>query len=495
MADPNAIPDFSRMNQEELAAFATSLNQQDSAYETNKLDLYKPDSGKQLDFHKSNKKIRLMVTGNRGGKTTAAVIEAIWLALGIHPYHPISVPNRGKIYGESYAAIMESIKMKFDEWCPSQFLHPSKPFTRNQLGQLIGVNFSNGSFLRFGTYDQDVSKAESSNWHYVGFDEPPPRSLYIANMRGCVDFGGLMWFSMTPLKEPWIYDDLWTPGLNGTKKYVECFNWSSDKNPHLDKASLDLFVAELTDTEKETRFEGKFKKLQGLVVDTYDPDISDIEPFPLTDAYAIFEGLDPHPRKPNAALWKAVDADGFRYVVGEIYFDGGIYAFGQEVSRMRQHLCRDGAYIARSIADTSLNQKDLMFKINQRDEFNRALRDSGETVLPAMAQKKDWVLPGLQKLKDLFRPIRNERLDKVLPMEYLFKGRTIRYKWELMHHQWSMNLTDAAKPEDKDNDMISCSRYIESIAPQYETPGTTSIMHANKGAYSRLAGYERYASK
>lgn len=46
---------------------------------------YKP-SPTQLDFHKSCVNNRLLTTGGRGGKTTAAMAEIAWLAMGVHPY-------------------------------------------------------------------------------------------------------------------------------------------------------------------------------------------------------------------------------------------------------------------------------------------------------------------------------------------------------------------------------------------------------------------------
>lgn len=46
---------------------------------------YEP-SETQLAFHKSNVHNRLLTTGGRGGKTSAAMAEIAWLATGTHPY-------------------------------------------------------------------------------------------------------------------------------------------------------------------------------------------------------------------------------------------------------------------------------------------------------------------------------------------------------------------------------------------------------------------------
>lgn len=417
--------------------------------------------------------------------TTASVMEAIWLCLGIHPYHPFQVPCRGKLYGESYAAIMEIIKPKFDEWLPTKFLHPRKPYERTAQGHLTGINFANGSIIRFGTYDQSLAKAEGSNWHFVGFDEPPPRELFVGNFRGLIDFGGIMWFTCTPLKEPWIHDDLWVPGKDGVKPYIFCIEGTSDDNPNINKGALAIFLSELTDKEKETRYWGRFEKLQGLVIDTYEPRLSDIDPFPLTQDFVIYEGIDPHPKKPHAALWKAIDEWGNRFVVDELSCPEGIDEFGRLIAEKRRRLRAGGATLISSVADTSLNQKDATFRMNQRNELMRVLREEGETVMPQGANKKDWLYPGITKLKDLFRPVIHVEGDIPRPTQYVFRNCT-KYKYELQHYQWADSDMDNAKPIAVHNEYIDCDRYIERLAPKYQTPGHNAIYRHNQDAYSRV---------
>lgn len=486
--------DVSKMGRLELAKLAETLDSQIQAYSGSKLSTYAPHPNQVL-FHKSNARIRMMVTGNRGGKTTSSVLEAIQLCLGIHPYHPRRIPLKGKFYGESYSQITQAVIPKFIEWLPKSYLNDSKPYAKNQLGQIVGVNFKNGSIIWFGTYDQQTDKAEGTDYDFVAFDEPPPRELYTANLRGIVDRGGIMWFSMTPLKEAWIHDALWVPGITGQKKFIECFNWSSDQNPYIDKQALSMFFEELTDDEKSVRFYGNFAKLQGVVIDTYDQFSSDIEPFDLDESYSIYEGIDPHSRKPNAVLWKAIDKDGLRYVVRELYLDAGIYDLGVEIAKIRNELREFGCEIVKSVSDTSLNQKDMMFKMNQRQELNRALRECGETLMPALAQKRDWLHPGIQKLRDLYRTIPQRGFDRPVPMQYIFKGCCPKYKWELGHYQWPDGVNDKSNPVDTNNDLIDCDRYIESLAPSYQTPGQSSIIRNNSRAYSRLSPSEMEMSR
>jgi phage terminase large subunit-like protein len=427
---------------------------------------------------------------HNSGKSECSVMELLWLCLGTHPYHQRSIPIKAKIYFESYGTVSEVFEPKIMKWLPQKYLSQKKPFIRNQHGDLTGINFLNGSFIRVGTYDQQESKSEGSDWDIVVFDEPPPRPLYIANLRGVVDRGGLIWFAMTPLKEVWIYDELWVPGSSGKKPHVETFSWSTYDNPHIPKDEIDILVSELTQAEIDVRIYGKFKKLQGLVIDTYDAELSDIEPFDLDENFSIYEGIDPHPRKANTVLWKAIDKDGFRIVCRELACEKGIYDTGKEIARIRKELTAHGATLIRSIADSSLNQKDLAFKINQKDELNRSLIEEGETVMPETALKKDWLLPGIQKLRDLYRAT-NLIEGKYYPTEYVFNN-CPRYKYELLHYQWSEKVGDDAKPISLNNDLLDPNRYIESIAPKFVTPGQSQFIRNNSGAYHRKRGMEIY---
>lgn len=474
-------------DRKDLLRLLDLLQKEERALDSGKLDRYKPHSV-QDRFHKSDKKVRMVVAGNRFGKTTMSVIEAIWLALGIHPYHPIPVPNRGKMYGDSFPTVMETFVPKFEEWIPREFLDDRKPYEKNQMQHVIGVNFKNGSEIRIGSYDQEERKAEGSNWQYIAFDEPPSRELYIANMRGLIDTGGLMWFSMTPLSEPWIYDELWVPGETGEKPYIECFGGRSDENPHIDHDALNLFLEELTPEEREVRFEGKFRRLTGLVIDTYDPAVHDVDEFDLDYRHVIYEGIDPHPMKPHCALWRAVDKDGIRYTVDEVAFTGSLYEFGKLLVAKRQQLCSSGAVMAGSVVDTIINTKDMANRLNMKDELVRGIRDAGGGLIPSSAMKMDQFNPGIEKERDLFRIVDRGELGQG-PMHYVFK-RCRKYKYELLHYQWPDNVTDTSKPKAKDDDYIACSRYLESIGPHYHTPGNNFIRN-NSGSYRKASRFEK----
>src|SRR4051812_18139267 len=84
---------------------------------------YKPHE-KQYTFHSSKKKKKLYIGGNRSGKTTGGVCEAIWRATNRHPYRPdlnALGPTRGRVIAVDFVNGVE--KIIFPQY--RQWLYPS----------------------------------------------------------------------------------------------------------------------------------------------------------------------------------------------------------------------------------------------------------------------------------------------------------------------------------------------------------------------------------
>jgi len=366
------------------------------------------------------------------------------------------------------------------------------------------------------TYDITVEKyhnfiCEGFLVHNCGFDEPPKHELWVGNFRGIVDNKGIIWITATPLSEPWIYDELWLKGLSGEKPYVKCFRGKSSDNKHIPKEMLDLYFAEIPDEMKPVRFNGEFSKLSGLVINTYNPMLSDIDEFELDANYAIYEGIDPHSNKPHAVLWKAVDRDGFRYTVREMNFDGTMAEFALKLSEVREDLERHGAKVVRSVIDSAVNQKDFILKTNVYKELCNELNKLKSPVIPKIAVKgKGSLDETITRLKDLYRPAVIKKVDtkKVeediaadpymteiygidniiktntktleikVPKQYIFKDRCPMYRKELLRYRWPKDSgdKDVVKPVDDNNEFISCDRYIEQLNPRWIELGTSRLI-------------------
>ena len=207
------------MTKEEKQKLAKLIQKKKHLRELDPLQLYTPYGVQEL-FHRSESKVRLFCGGNRTGKTTAGIIEDLWWLTGRHPYQDVPVPCKGLLVGEDFpSAVAKVLNPKLMEWLPRNVLK-GKP-KKNQQGIEAHYEFMTGSILDIMVYEQEVDKFEGSDYDFVHFDEPPPRDIWIAVLRGLTDRNGRAWFCMTPLKEAWIFDELWEPGLlHGGKEIV-----------------------------------------------------------------------------------------------------------------------------------------------------------------------------------------------------------------------------------------------------------------------------------
>jgi hypothetical protein len=163
------------------------------------------------------------------------------------------------------------------------------------------------------SYDQDTDLFESSDYDWAHFDEPPPRPIWVAVQRGLTDRRGRSWLTMTPLKEPWIYDEIYSRDDVG----LYYFDIEDNLGYGLSREGIDQFAKSLTEDEKEARLRGRFFHLTGLVYKNYGPKLR-LKRFPIPKHWGLWFHVDTHPRTPHHAVWIAVAPNGKKYVCGEL---------------------------------------------------------------------------------------------------------------------------------------------------------------------------------
>lgn len=291
-----------------------------------KIRYWKPHP-QQEKFVRSKAATRLVLGGNRAGKSESGCIEAISHALGcrwyLSPDDPdykidIKVPNFGRVCGEDYRNHIGNVIIpKLKEWVPKGELEAIK---KNPQGIEVMWVFKNGSTIELMTYEQDADKFEGSDNDWIWFDEPPPRAIYIAATRGLIDRNGKCWFTMTPLKEAWIKNEIWDKQKDPVYS-IEGFIFTTFDNIGygLTQGAVDKFERQLTSEEKQARLHGKFLHLSGLVYPEFDYSKHVVKPFEIPKDWPIFIAIDPHPRTPHAVMFMAVDPQGTKYVFDELF--------------------------------------------------------------------------------------------------------------------------------------------------------------------------------
>jgi phage terminase large subunit-like protein len=306
---------------------------------------YRPHA-KQEQFHAASKafRIRLILGGNRSGKSECSMAEVVahatgkrdWLPKG-HPDHivthpgtgePLKVPSRGLVVGESFGEqvakvllqkLLGNSETKEGGLLPTPLVKGTK---KNQQGVISEIRLTNGSVIYFKSYEQDPRLFESEQYDWYALDEPPPRRHYVAIARGATDTGAPIWMALTPLREAWIHDDLVCRPDVFTIHFdiMDNVKTSAEGTGGLTAKAVEDFEKDLTEDEKEMRLRGRFFHLQGLVYKEFSRAIHWI-PRPerrWPTSWQYWMHVDPHVRKRHKAVWMAIRPDGVYNVIGEL---------------------------------------------------------------------------------------------------------------------------------------------------------------------------------
>lgn len=312
-------------NGEALEALAEKLRAQAGAPN---IFAYEPHE-KQRVFHCSSCKKKLYIGGNRSGKTVGGIVEDIWWLIGKHPFRKTpSGPVRGRVVSVDFVNGIEKIILPmFKQWLPASYLiNGSWEDSYDKL--LRTLTLANGSFVEFMSYDQDLDKFAGTSRHFIHFDEEPPKDIFTECTARLVDTGGSYWITMTPVEGmTWVFDDLYEPGLDGTKD-VDVVEVSMTDNPHLDLEAIADFLDGLDADERKAREHGQFVQLGGLIYKTFKAK-------PVSEGGHLIESgwlpprewlvaasLDHGFNAPTAWLWHAISPDGEIVTFHEHYLAG-----------------------------------------------------------------------------------------------------------------------------------------------------------------------------
>lgn len=268
---------------------------------------FQPNAGGQLGFMECEdptKRVRCYFAGNKGGKTTGGGIRTVERLLGRalwdrerRQHLRYRTPARGAVFSEDFDSHVEITVPALLSWTPRGEI---KKLVKNAAQHPVRLEYKNGSVLHFRTYDQGAEKAEGKDWDVVWVDEPPPRNVYTAILRGLVATGGVLYITATLLKETWLYDE-------SEHDHVVIFEGTIHDNSWINASARNDFLASLTDDERQVRELGKPASLTGVVYKSFRADTPFVvEPHPIPIDSPIILGVDPHERRPLHCEWAYV---------------------------------------------------------------------------------------------------------------------------------------------------------------------------------------------
>lgn len=480
MGDTNSNIDLdtlSNLSRQDLVELA-NLTSQWATNKDHKFYLYRANPIMQA-YHDSQAKIRVLLGGNRSGKTYALCMELAAQFLGESPgninilKHRLDSKRKNRLctidYPNNFIKVIWPYLTKFipsDRVCD----------VIKDQGRVKSITNFHGGFLEFMQYEQAVTKMQGSARHCIGYDEEPPLAIRDENMMRLVDYNGEEMFSLTPVSEIdrpvlWIADALYYKAGRVVEKTIDgitditnplgdsnihCFFANIYDNIAIDKEAADRILSLYPDEERAVRERGHFMFLSGRIYKNFT-DAHLIQPFEWwKQDMTLFISIDTHPRTNTAVLFMAVDRYGTKYLVDEMFeplndLDKFISIFKAKCHNVTPELqiIEPAAFIPDPVTGQCLAH---------------TLMDRGLGIV--RSAPKD-LSNGIIKTNDEFRLVDGK--SKI----YVFQNLT-RFRYEITHYVWGSWKKETAvtkeqkqKPIDKDDHLMECLYRLVLLNPTH----------------------------
>ena len=476
-------------------------------------------------------KTRLFEGANQSGKSQIGVAEDLAHAMGFRPWLlktdpdyriPIQVPNTGLVGCEvAGQTLAQNIEPRFLKFIPA---HCGAQTTRYSDGSLkslcLTLDYNGepcGSTIHFRSYVQPSESFEGIIAHWIHWDEPPPQAILNAAERGKMSTNAPSWLTMTPLKEPYIYDIFSLKAFNNgghdpeiavfrCSVWENCQDWCRacditilenqpenlkpdqtrpvDKCPSCGKvmgfmprAGIDNYLKKITDPdEREAREEGKWKHLSGLVYKELGRDTHLYKDFEIPSDWMRLEVVDPHDAKPTRWLFGAVSPEEISiggkmanriYWYSYLLLQGTIHEMARQVRvRRAQHGYREPGLVILDAKYGSRTVKTEVYETSWEEELQKA----GIHGITLSHSAPGDVALGHKAVKEYLRPqfstLRGKEIPGMLFAEEGCSGDRGPTQ-DMFNYSWEPGKD---KPQEGYKDFPDCVRYAALEQPQYRQP-------------------------
>jgi phage terminase large subunit-like protein len=477
-------------------------------------------------------KRRIMECGEKTGKTRAGIAEDIAHLMGYRPWLladdpdykiAIPVPNHGLLgcetMGQSVEAKIEpELRLLIPEICAPEWKNDSTGALKHVTLRYDTNGRQCGSTLHLRSYNQHADTFRGIDPHFVHWDEPPPQDILKAVERGKVVTNSPSWFTMTPLKEAYIFDLFSVRAFNdnGSDQEIaifkgsmwdncqdycrdcDCYIPENDpvnlKDPHeerpvdwcplcgkimgfVPKAGIKEYAKLYTDKDElDAHLEGKWAHLSGLVYKTLDAKIHKCKDFEIPRDWMRVEAVDPHDARPTRWNFFAVSPEEIvingkpanrAYCYTYLLANGNVNEIVKSVRMKRaEHGYIDPQFV---ILDAKFGSKSIKTG-DEETSWEEELEKAGIGKIRLSHSAPGDVALGHKRVKEYlalhYSKLRDASLPGILFFEEGTKGD--RGPWQDMsNYQWKPG-TD--KPEEAYKDMCDTVRYFALEQPVYVSP-------------------------
>jgi phage terminase large subunit-like protein len=289
---------------------------------------FPPHQG-QEKVHVSQHLFRMLISGNRFGKSLCGMREVLWHATMTHPYQePIPMETIWVGFPD-FGFYRRVTKPFFDQFCPKDALiqfHESEKWAtiRRKDGGICTIHFL--------SYDSEREKWQGASVDLAWLDEEAPEEIFRETFARLIDRNGRMLMTFTPVSGMgWIYDRLYLPALSGKRdiqiiqgalaEYDETQELCVGRSlvPHLTREAILRFAQAIPDEdERAIRIFGQFRARSGIVYKQFNPEAHLIPRFEIPKHWELWCGIDPGYHG-FASVLAAMSDDGRVVLCGEYF--------------------------------------------------------------------------------------------------------------------------------------------------------------------------------
>jgi len=304
---------------------------------TNLMNSYNPYDY-QKKFHGSLASQRLLMAGNRVGKSFSGAMEMAYHCTGLYPEwwtgKRFNRPVRCWVGGVSNEPTRDVCQKELTGQpddpsakgmgsIPLKLIGETvrKPGVPNAFNSVV-IKHTSGGYSRIGfkAYEMGKEKWMGESLDVIWLDEEPPQSIYSQALTRTADKGGIVYMTFTP--EQGMTETV-AQFVNNLKTGQELIQATWDDAPHMTKDIRNQILSALPPHERKMREMGIPQLGSGLVFPIAEDDIV-CEHFEIPDYFPRICAIDFGWDHPTACVWVAWDRD------SDIVYVYDSYAMRQE---------------------------------------------------------------------------------------------------------------------------------------------------------------------
>ena len=324
----------------------------------NPLQFFKPSGGGATDFlNDRTSSVKMLVSGNRRGKTATGIIDILLDAIPCNPdwaifklhgvkYREWTGPKKIGFATSDWNVMQRVLWEEIVRWVPKAELGEYNPRLRGAREISWRVRPENvltcGSVFYYFCYEQKQGPFEGQALHQWYWDEQGEEAKFDGADERVRTLRGRHTFGLTPHKvegrpdtgaRSWIHKMLKGVRTKGHTIGVYSIlpddvpDWvypEAEKRKAYEKWVLEPARQQNLKALKEgrSRYFGDWHDVGGLIYDEWDENVHVIEDFEIPDSWTRYRAIDHGEVNPMACLWGAVSPEGDLYLYREYYRRG-----------------------------------------------------------------------------------------------------------------------------------------------------------------------------